>query len=138
MNIKFTIYKHICSSGYHIHYHIEWHIQKLPVTDAVFDYIYFEYIFSFFSFKVSLGLFSVLFLWYSVWWLVKWGLTDRVVLKGDNWWAIAFQLLRPWSPSPDGLDLSKGKIKGTHNVQSQEETGPKYSYTYRHNHTTLS
>ena len=101
------------------------HIIEITCEICCFSYVY---IF-FFLVKVSLGLFSVLFLWFSVWWLVKWGLTDRVVLKGDNWWAIAFQLLRPWSPSPDGLDLPKGKIKGTRNVQSQEETGPKYSYT---------
>ena len=35
-----------------------------------------------------------------------------------------------------GLDLPKGKIKGTRNVQSQKEIGPDVSYTYRHDHTT--
>ena len=36
-----------------------------------------------------------------------------------------------------GLDLPKGKIKGTRNVQSQKEIGPDVSYTYIHDHTTM-
>ena len=37
-----------------------------------------------------------------------------------------------------GLDLPKGKIKGTRNVQSQKETGPKSLYTYRHHRITTA